>query len=344
MASKNETPILLATFLLTAGLIGGGLWLFSQNSSLKLGNLVPGRADSSNGPTAPTMQQVKNVPSGIFSYGGSTSWAPVRAKVDPVIQTTFPAFRLRYTDPAQGPAGSGTGIRMLLNGQIAFAQSSRPLEQQEYDQAQQQGIRLKQVPVALEGIAIAVHPTLPIPGLTLEQLRQIYTGRLTNWRDVGGPNLTITPYSRRIQDAGTVEFFVTTLLQGQPLGRNVQSVYSTTDALRKIASNPGSIYYASAPEVVPQCTVKPLAIAREGATFVPPYQLPLVPPEACPNQRNQLNTEAFATGTYPLTRQLFVVIAQNGQVEQQAGEAYAQFLLTQEGQQLLAEANFVKIR
>jgi len=348
MSPKNDTPILLATFVLTTGLIGGGLWLLSQNSGLNLGQLLPGKApanrEGTTGTNPATIQAVKNVPSGIFSYGGSTSWAPIRAKIDPAIHAAFPSFRLRYTDPLGGTAGSSAGIRMLLNGQIAFAQSSRPLEPQEYKQAEQRGFQLKQVTIAIEGIAIAVHPTLPLPGLTLEQLRQIYTGRLTNWREVGGPNLPITPYSRRVQDAGTVEFFITTILQGQPLGRNVQSVASTTEALRKVANTPGSIYYASAPEVVPQCTVKPLAIARQGATLVPPYQLPLVPPEACPQQRNQLHTEAFATGSYPLTRQLFVVIQQNGQVEQQAGEAYTQFLLSQEGQQLIAASDFVKLR
>ncbi|EKQ70034.1 phosphate ABC transporter substrate-binding protein, PhoT family [Leptolyngbyaceae cyanobacterium JSC-12] len=359
MTQKSEAPALILAFLVTAGLVGSGVWWLTQKVEITLSSLFSSNnsspstpastADSSNeaNPTttdAQAFEQVKNVPSGLFNYGGSTSWAPIRGQIDPAIQQAQPQFKLRYTDPVNATPGSGSGIRMLLDGQLAFAQSSRPVEDKEYQQAQQRGFTLKQVPVGLEAIAIAVHPSLPVAGLNLEQLKGIYTGKFTNWNQVGGPDLAIVPYSRRLQDGGTVEFFVSNLLAGQPLGSNVQSVYSTTDALRKVSGNPGGIYYASAPEIVPQCSVKPLAIARTGSTFIAPYQEPLVPPEACPAQRNQINLDVFKSNTYPITRQLFVVIKQNGQIEQQAGEAYTSLLLTEQGQQLLNQTGFVRIR
>ena len=200
-----------------------------------------------------------------------------------------------------------------------------------------------QTPVAIEGIAIAVHPNLNIPGITLDQLRDIYLGRITNWNQVGGPNLSITPYSRP-QDGGTVDFFIENVLGGQNFGNNVQFIDTTTEALREVSENPGALYYASAPEVVGQCTTKPLPLGQTANELIPPYQEPLVPPSQCPAQRNQLNTGAFRSGQYPLTRQIFVISKQNGQVEQQAGEAYANLLLTNEGQNLLAETGFVRIR
>ncbi|MBD2678800.1 MULTISPECIES: substrate-binding domain-containing protein [Nostoc] len=284
-------------------------------------------------------------PEGTWFYGGSTSWASIRQYVDPEITKVHPKFELRYTDAINATPGSGTGIRMLLEGQLTFSQSSRPIADREYQQAQQRGFSLKQIPVALEGLAIAVHPSLQIPGLTLTQIKDIYTGKITNWKQIGGPDLKITPYSRHFEDGGTVEFFVNNILSGEKIGSNIVYVYDTTDALRKLASDRGGIYYASAPEVVPQCKVKPIPISRQGKSFVAPYIEPLIKAEQCPNQRNKLNIDAFKTGQYPITRQMFVIVKQNnGSLEQQAGEAYAKMLLTNQGQKLMNEAGFVRIR
>ncbi|MFN6484587.1 MULTISPECIES: substrate-binding domain-containing protein [unclassified Nostoc] len=283
-------------------------------------------------------------PEGTWLYGGSTSWAPIRQYVDPEIKKAHPQFELRYTDAINATPGSGTGIRMLLSGQLTFSQSSRPIADREYQQSQQRGLSLKQIPVALEGLAIAVHPDLQIPGLTLRQIKDIYTGKITNWNQVGGPNLKITAYSRRFEDGGTVEFLVDNILGKEKLGSNVVYVQDTTEALRKLASDRSGIYYASAPEVVPQCHIKALPIAKQGNNFVPPYTEPLIKAEQCPNHRNKLNINAFKTGEYPITRQMFVIVKQNGGLEQQAGEAYANMLLTSQGQKLMNEAGFVRIR
>ncbi|MBD1929322.1 PstS family phosphate ABC transporter substrate-binding protein [Trichocoleus sp. FACHB-90] len=344
MSQKNETTVLVLALLITAGLLGGGFWWFTNRSGVNLGGKRINATNQSAQSTVETFAQVQGVPSGLFSYGGSTTWAPIRKEVDRGIQTVWPKFVLRYTDPTSGAPGSGAGIKMLLNNQLAFAQSSRSIKDEEYQQAQQRGFTLKEIPVAIDGIAIAVNPNLNIPGLTIAQLKDIYTGKITNWQEVGGPNLPIKPYSRRIEEGGTIEFFAENVLQGQNFGANVQFIGTTTEALREVATNPGSIYYASAPEVVGQCTVKPLPLGRTPDQLVPPYQEPFVPLEQCPTQRNDLNSSAFQSGKYPITRNLFVIVKLNGQVDQQAGEAYANLLLTQQGQQLLEEAGFVRIR
>ena len=74
-----------------------------------------------------------------------------------------------------------------------------------------------------------------IPGITVDQLRSIYTGKITNWSQVGGPNIPIKPYSRRISDGGTVELFVQDVLSGQAFSSNVEFVSTTTQALQKVA-------------------------------------------------------------------------------------------------------------
>ncbi|MCV3215428.1 substrate-binding domain-containing protein [Plectonema radiosum NIES-515] len=255
-----------------------------------------------------------------------------------------PEFRLRYLEPSSGDRGSGSGIKSLIDGQLTFAQSSRPVEDQELARALQRGFDLKQIPVAIDGLAIAVNPNLNIPGLTVEQLRSIYTGLLTNWNQVGGSDIPIKPYSRRINDGGTVEIFVQDILGGQGFGANVEFVSTTTQALEKVSLSLGGIYYASAPEVVPQCSIKPLPLGRTQKEYIAPYQEPFVSQKECPGKRNKLNIEAFQSGSYPITRNLFVVVKQNGQIEQQAGVAYANLLLTEQGQELITQAGFVKIR
>ena len=110
-----------------------------------------------------------------------------------------------------------------------------------------------------------------------------------------------------------------------------------------MATNPGGIYYASAPEVVSQCTIKTLPLGRKSNELVPPYKELLVSLSQCPVQRNQLNFTAFQSGQYPITRRLFVIVKDNGR-DRQAGEAYANLLLSTQGQELITKAGFVSIR
>jgi phosphate transport system substrate-binding protein len=356
---KNETAVLMSALLITAGLLAGGFWWVTRKSGIEIARRVgsqPNNAlNSSLGTPSPGLSSpqpantsnfasVKDVPTGLFNYGGSTSWAPIRSIADPQVQAANPTFRLRFVETTGVAPGSSSGIRMLIEGELAFAQSSRPLLDREVSRAAVRGFGLKQIPVAIDGLAIAVHPNLNIPGLTLAQLKAIYTNKITNWKQLGGPNLPIKPYSRPLSDGGTVELFVQDILAGQPVSSNVEFVATTTQALQKIAGNPGGIYYASAPEVVPQCSIRSLPIGRQTGKFVPPYREPFVPQSQCPNRRNQLNVGAFQSGQYPITRNMFVIIKQNSQSEQQAGEAYANLLLTEQGQAQITQAGFVRIK
>ncbi len=263
--SKNETPALIVALGVTLAIVGAGGWWLMNSGVLSGGgsNQIAQSATDNGQSSTPVnisssfsggaFSDVSNIPNGRFFYGGSTTWAPLRGTFDPKVQQAQPGFSLVYKDAS----GSSDGIQMLMNGELSFAQSSRPLSNQERQQAQQQGITLQEIPVAMEAVAIAVHPNLPIPGLTLTQLKDIYTGSITNWNQVGGPNLPVSPISRG--DSGTVQFFQESVLQGQNFSSAIQQLGTTTAALRFVSNNPGAIYYASAPEIVGQCTVAPIA-------------------------------------------------------------------------------------
>ncbi|MEH2362753.1 PstS family phosphate ABC transporter substrate-binding protein [Nostoc sp.] len=332
--------------VLTLIVIGGLLWWLLKPNLLSRNSVNSSSNQSSNtvSSTASTFQTVADVPTASFNYGGSTAWASIRQLVDSQIQSDRPELQLRYVDPVNGSPGSSSGIRMLLDGKLDFAQSSRPLTDEEQAMAKERGFTLEQRQVGMDGIAVVVNPSLKVPGLTVEQLQQIYLGKITNWNQIGGPNLPITPLSQRPEDADTVIFPSNSDLKGQALSSNVQYVYSTTEAVRQLSKTPGGIYYASARSVVPQCSVKALPLGSTSGQLIPPYSQPLVSPEQCPRQRNQLNTEAIKNGSYPIIANLFVIIKQNKGREQQIGDAYAKLLLTDQGQKAIEQAGFVAVR
>ncbi len=283
-----------------------------------------------------TLTQIPNVPQGTFNYGGSTTFAPLRsANVVSSLSQVHPEFKLRYTESIGEKPGSGSGIKMLLDGQLSFSQSSRPVKDTEFAQANQRGFKLEQIPVAIDGIVFYVNPKLSIPGLTLSQIKDIFTGKITNWQEVGGPNLKITPLSRNAKASGTVEFFIEEVLEKQAFGAPVQEIQSTTQGIREVALTPGGIGYATASEVIGQKMIHPLPLAKDATQG-------FVSPVAADNLA-VLNKSAFANSSYPLTRRLFVVIKRDGRPDEQAGVAYANMILSNEGQELVEKVGFVPL-
>ncbi len=179
--------------------IGSGLeWLVLRSGQVArplLAQQNPDRSLGSNPSPQDSFAQVQNVPTGHFSYGGSPTWASIRLVVDPVIQAERREFQLRYVQPSSPPVGSSKGIQMLLDGELSIAQTTRLPSAEEYQEAEKRGFTLNKIPVAMDGISVAVHPQLKISGLTLEQLQAIYSGDIANWRELGGPDLAIRAYS-----------------------------------------------------------------------------------------------------------------------------------------------------
>ncbi|WP_404788490.1 PstS family phosphate ABC transporter substrate-binding protein [Altericista sp. CCNU0014] len=290
--------------------------------------------------TYPKLSDVPNVPQGIFNYGGSTTFAPLRSPtILSQFSTVFPQYQLRYTEPLTGKPGSGKGIEMLIDGQLSIAQSSRSPKDEEFASAKSRGFALDSVPVAIDGIALFVTPSLisqGVKGLSLNQVRDIFTDKIQNWQAVGGPNLKITPVSRDPSAGGTVDFFVENVLENQPLGTDVKIARDATDSIRQTSAAPGGIGFATASELINQRTIRLLPIAKGSSqSFVSPCS-----DETC----TSANEKAFADGSYPVTRRLFVVLKRDGKLDEQAGVAYANLLLSDEGQQLVKKAGFVPIR
>jgi serine/threonine protein kinase len=304
--------------------------------------------------------EIKDVPTGTFKFGGSTTWATTRqlqSSVDAAIKGVYPKYDIVYADASspdfkstkngkcESKPGSNTGICWLLEGDLDFAQSSIALAKSKFkDDDRVKANQLKQEAVAFDALSVIVNPQLKVTGLTIEQLRDIYTGKATNWNQVGGPDLPIIAYSREESSGGTVSSFKDLVLQKGDTFK-FQPVSSPTAGLQQVGKNPGGIYYGAAKEViVDSCNTKPIAIGKTATDLVKPYQEPLQSPAACnAGQRNKINTTVVRDQTYPLTRQIYVIIKTNDADRQKAGEAYANLLKTKQGQELLEKAGFISL-
>jgi phosphate transport system substrate-binding protein len=322
-------------------LLLAALWQLRPRLQSKLQQ--PATQPTANQIDVDTFQQVADVPKGIFNYDGSATWSTIMSLVKPQLQKAYPNLKLRYVNLINQTPGSTLGIEMLLDGQLDFALSSRPLTDEEYATAKQRGFTLTMYPVAINGIAVAVNQSLPLSQISLQQLEQIYLGKITNWKQLGSQDLDIVPFSRSPEESGEMKFFQDTVLQSQPFSDRVQYVYSTTSAIRQLQQQPGGIYLASASQIVYQCSVKPLPIDT-GDRVIAPYQGARVAAEECPQQRNQINYQALLEGTYPLTDSLYVIVKENGGREQRIGEAFVKLMLSHQGQKLIEQAGFVAIQ
>lgn len=275
-----------------------------------------------------SMEQVKNVPRGLFSYGGALYFAPLVAHgMNDSMQQSHPYFELRYTKPQNQDQSYRKGVQMLLDGELSFAFNGRPLSPQEYAQAKLQGVGLQQIPIAMDGIIFFGNNQTSIDGLSLDQIKDIFRGKITNWRQLGGEDLPITPV---LLTPENVELLG--LSNTSQIPQETEYVTNYTQALRKVIATPGSISFASASLVQKQKLIKIFNLAAENSTnYINPFTA------------RKTNLKLFKNGTYPLTRRLFVVIRRDGTPDQLAGKAYAEMLLSNEGQQIVRLAGLLPL-
>lgn len=275
-----------------------------------------------------TMVQVPEVPRGLFSYGGALYFASLVAQgINDAMMQSHPNFNLRYTKPINQDQSYSNGIKMLLDGQLSFAFNGRPLTDREYSQAKLRDIDLQQIPIAIDGVVFFGNDQISLDNLSLDRVRDIFTGKITNWQQLGGADLAIAPVLLTPEDLETLGIEnVTTLPEA------TKYVSNYTLALREVIATPGSISFASASLVRGQQAVKVFNLAEENsANYIAPFVA------------GGANLEQFKNGEYALTRRLFVVIRQDGTPDELAGKAYTQMLLSNQGQEIVKSAGFVPL-
>ncbi|MES2463782.1 MAG: PstS family phosphate ABC transporter substrate-binding protein [Armatimonadota bacterium] len=247
----------------------------------------------------------------------------------PLAQTWAEEFKKKNPDIniTVSGGGSGQGIKSLLNGTATIADASRAAEDKEKQQAKDKGFELTETAVARDGITIIVNPANPLKSLTLAQLKDIYTGKINNWKEIGGDDLKITP-SGRDTASGTYQYF-----QEDVLGKNekyradMASTPSNNAIANNVAQQKGGIGYIGvsyATEFTKAGKVREVPVAfKEGDAAVLP------------------TAENILSNKYPISRALFNYTrnAPTG-----IAKEYLDYVTGAEGQKVVADQGFVTLK
>ncbi|MDZ8238772.1 MAG: substrate-binding domain-containing protein [Nostoc sp. ChiQUE01a] len=331
---SRTTGIIAAILAITAGAIA-----LNQIKAPLKPNLEPRIINRSI--ISENLDNVQNIPQGIFKYSGSSTFSFLQSRnVISLFNQAHPKFQLRYLKPTSGKPGSDMAIKMLIEGEISFALSSREIENKEFKQIIGRGFLLEEILVGIDAIAVYVNPQLSIRGLTISELNDIYTGKIRNWKAVGGPDLRITPFSYELntdntQNLETVEFFQKEVLNGKPFTLRVKKVRDTIDSIRRVATTRGGISYGRASKIISQHAIRTLPLSnKSNQSFVAPF---------AQSNTTIANSSALINGSYPLTEKIFIIVKRDGGLNEQVGLVYTDLLLTPQGQKLIEKAGFVPI-
>ena len=154
-------------------------------------------------------------------------------------------------------SGSGNGAKSLINSVCDIADMSRFMKDDEFKAAVEKGVFPTFHVVALDGLPILVHPSNPVSSLTIEQVRDIYMGKITNWKEVGGPDKKIVMISRDT-NSGTYETFEGKVMNKEKIAESAEYVGSNGAVRARVQSTPAAIGYAGLGFV--DKTVKALSI------------------------------------------------------------------------------------
>ena len=222
--------------------------------------------------------------------------------------------------------GSGTGIAALINGTVDIANASRRMKEDEIASARANGIEPIEFTVAIDALAVIVHPDNPVDRLTIDQLSDIYTGRITNWQEVGGNDEPIVLLSRETNSGTHVYFLEEVVRKGNSDNHDIFApqtllMPSSVGITSELRRNPHAIGYDGLGYVTEHEKVIAVAIDRAS-----PFVLPTV--------------ATGADGSYPIARSLYMYTAGEPSADI---AAYLDWIRGPEGQAIVAELGFVPL-
>ncbi len=212
-------------------------------------------------------------------------------------------------------SGSGNGIKSLLDGNCDIANSSREMKEEEIKLASSKNIRVKEIAVAYDMIVPVLHPSNPVSNLSLDQLKAIYDGSITDWKQVGGKPGRVVVISRDTS-SGTYEIWEKIVMKKADVRRDALLQASNGAIVSVISENPLAIGYIGYGYI--NETVKPCKVNSVDGTI-----------------------ENGKSGQFPISRKLYMYVDEN----RLSAEAknFIDFLLAKEGQKLVKETGFIPL-
>ena len=217
--------------------------------------------------------------------------------------------------------GSGVGIAALINGATDICQASRPMKDSEKGKLRDRYSTLgTEIPVAKDGLTVYLNDANAISELTLEQIKDIYTGKITNWKAVGGKDAKIILYSRE-NNSGTYVFFKDNVLKGADYAPSCQNLTGTATVVQAVSKDANGIGYGGAAYAK---GVKELAVKKDASS-------PAIKPIAA----------NVGDGSYPITRYLYWYTrnAPTGDIK-----SLVDWTLSAEGQKVVTDVGYFPVK
>jgi phosphate transport system substrate-binding protein len=217
--------------------------------------------------------------------------------------------------------GSGTGISALINGTTDICASSRPMKDAEKIKLRERygstGIEIR---TAKDGLAIYLNESNPVKELNFSQIKDIYTGKITNWKQVGGKDEDIILYGRE-NNSGTYVFFKDNVLGGADFASNTQTLPGTAAVVNAVKKDGNGIGYGGAgyAKGIKECAVRK---GSSGTAYLP-------------------TPENVANGTYPITRYLYFYLREkpSGEIKE-----FLKWIVGDEGQKIVTNEGFFPVK
>lgn len=216
--------------------------------------------------------------------------------------------------------GSGVGISALIDGTADIAMASRKIKFEEKMKLQDSGKKPVEVIVAYDALAVVVNPANKVNNLTRQQLEDIFTGKITNWKEVGGEDMKIVAYSRETS-SGTYEFFKTDILKNKNYMASILSMPATGAVIQSVSQTKGAIGYVGLAYL--NKSVKPIHISYDGKNYIEP---------SFDNAKNK---------TYPVVRPLYFYYIEG---KENAVKSFTDFVLSTEGQIIVKEVGYIPVK
>ena len=246
---------------------------------------------------------------------GSDTLLPLAQKWSEVYMKKNPGASLTVTG-----GGSGVGIASLIDGTTDIATSSRKMKMDEKIKLQDAGKGYKEVIVAYDALAVIVNPANPVKKLTREQLESIFTGKVTNWKQVGGSDMKIIAYSRE-SSSGTYEFFKEHVLNKKNYASSCLLMPATGAIMQSVSQTKGAIGYVGL--AYDNKTVSTVAISyNKGKTFIEP------------------NETTAKNRTYPVVRALYFYYLVKAE---KTVKPLIDFIKSAEGQKIVLQVGYVPL-
>lgn len=269
----------------------------------------------------------------LVSIAGAGSKNSIQIKGSDTMVNLGQAWAEKYMEKYPGDfiavtgGGSGTGLSSLISASCDIAMSSRNIKDKEITLANKKGVNPNEIKVALDGLAVVVNPANSVGKLTLGQLAGIFTGRISNWKDVGGKDEKIVVLSREV-NSGTHVYFK-------------EHVLRKNDPNSKEEFTPGALMLSSSQAIADEVAGNSSAIGYYGMGYISARQKPVAIAKDEKSEYIEPVIENVINNKYPISRPLFLYTngAPQGMVKK-----FADFVLSKEGQDIVLATDFVPIK